>query len=75
MKVTVEIGKELAGVMKTFLNNYKYMSEHRHMVNPGEAFKKAFGLELSKVAIHLGSYEQALKKGVNVTIKTTYSGG
>lgn len=65
MKIEIEIGKNLAGVMEDMIDK-----AHLTGGSPATELKDAFNLDLTAVITHLGCHKQAMDKGLDVTIET-----
>jgi len=59
----IEIGKNLCAAIYQVVGN-----ANKGGVSAGNEVQKAFGLNLTEMAVHLGAHKQAIDKGMTITI-------
>jgi hypothetical protein len=69
LKITIDVGENIKAIIETALIN----NATRKGVSLGEEIQKAFKIDFTAIAVHIGTHAQTMKAGCNVTIESKTS--
>lgn len=65
MEIKVEIGANLLKAIERVVDNANVGG-----VSAGDELRTAFNIDITQIAVHLGTHKQAIDKGLDITVES-----